>query len=293
MANNLITQQVGPVCSQALGLLHYTVLLPRLLYRDCSVSGNIAVGDTVNVRKPAEFQAREFNRTTRQLDIQDIVETTIPVKLDKIWDVSVQLTAEQVTLDLTSFGEQVTNSAVIAIAEKAEHLCVDILDNAGADVVPVPEENPLLGVYSAVAKLNSKMVPTGNRNLVVGTTLAAILKTSDNLLRVDASGSNETLRMAEIGRLAGCTVYESPYVDPEQGYLFAKDAAVFVSRALETMGGGSSAQVSTRSFEGVAMRTAIQYDIHSKSTIASFDVLTGGRELDNRRMVKLVLVPSP
>ena len=286
--NALITQQVGPVCNQALGLLHTAVLLPRLLLRDTGVSGSLAVGDTVNVRKPASFIAKEFNRTTRAIEVQDIVETTVPVKLDKVWDVSVSLTAEQVTMDLTNFGQQVTNSAVIALAEQAESLCVALLDGAGAAGVSIDKANPLDGIFGAVATLNSKKVPMGNRNLVVGTTVAALLKTSDNLLRVDASGSSDALRNAEVGRLAGCTVYESPYVNANKGFLFADDAAVFVSRALETMGGNAS----TRSFEGVALRTVIDYDINSKTTIASFDTLTGGAVLDKERMVELTYTPA-
>lgn len=286
--NALITQQIGPVCNQALGLLHTTVLLPRLLVRDCGVSGNIAPGDTVNVRKPATFTANEFNRTTRTLTIQDIVESSVPVKLDKVWDVSVRLTAEQVSLDLTNFGQQVTNSAVIALAEKAESLCVALLDGAGATGVAIEKASPLDGIYGAVAALNAQKVPMGNRNLVVGTTVAALLKTTDNLLRVDASGSSDALRNAEIGRLAGCTVYESPYVGANKGFLFADDAAVFVSRGLETMGGNAS----TSTFEGVALRTAIDYDIQSKSTVASFDTLTGAAVLDKNRMVELTYTPA-
>lgn len=286
--NTLITQQIGPVCSQALGLLHTSVVLPRLLMRDCGVSGSLAVGDTVNVRKPASFVANEFNRTTRSLTIQDIVETSVPVKLDKIWDVSVNLTAEQVTLDLTNFGQQVTNSAVIALAEKAELLCLGLLDGAGATDIAVSESHPVQAVIDAVAVLNTHKVPFGGRNLVVGTAIAAILKTDDHLLRVDASGSSDTLREAQIGRLAGCDVYESAYADPFAGYLIGQDAAVFVSRALETMGGNAA----SRSFEGVAMRTAIDYDINSKSTIASFDTLTGGAVLDKNRMVTLTYTPA-
>jgi|688.fasta_scaffold373754_2 hypothetical protein len=284
--NALITQQVGPVCSQALGLLHTQILLPSLLRFDTGVSGSLAVGDTVNVRKPASFAAKAFNRATG-IEIQDIVETTVPVKIDKIWDVSVALTAEQVTLSLTNFGQQVTYPATIALAEKAEALCIDILKTATltADILVA---SPVQSLIDAVAILNANKVSMANRNIVVGTTMAAALKKSENLLRVDASGSSDALRNAIIGRVAGATVYESPYVGAEEGFLFGQDAAVFVSRAMETMGGTASAQT----FEGVAMRTVIDYDVQKKQTVASFDMLTGGALLTSEAVVKLALNDS-
>jgi len=300
MANTLITAQVGPVCNQALGILHYSILMPRLLNFDVGVSTNIATGDTVNVRKHARFDAKVFNQTTRTLEIQDVTEASVPVVLDTILDVSVQLNAEEVTLDLTNFGDQITRPAMIAIAEKVETDCMALLEN-GVD--PISGDSPaevvvdttdpdqtLRDIFTAVAALNQNMVPGGNRSLVVGTTLAAALKQSQGLLHVDHAGSNDTLRRAEIGRLAGTTVYESPYVaDPATGYLLGEDCAVFVSRALETMGGSSS----VGSFESVSLRTVIDYAIESKSSIASFDSLTGSAILDAKRYVKLTAPASP
>jgi hypothetical protein len=283
MANAFITQQIGPVCNQALGILHWSVILPRLLYRDCAVDGNIATGDTVNIRKPASFTAKKFVRATG-LEVQDVVESSVPVKLADIWDVSVSLTDEQVTMDLTSFGEQVTRPAMIALANEAEALAVATLKGTTTPVHDVIKATPVQSVIDAVAKLNQNQVAPTGRNLVVGTSLAALLKSSDNLLRVDASGTNDTLRNAQIGRLAGADVYENPHVAADEGYLFGTDAAVFVTRALSQMG---TSQAATGTFEGVAMRTIIDHDINKKQMVASFDFLTGSARLDDKRIVPL------
>ena len=284
MANNLITQQVGPVCSQALGLLHTQAILPNLLRRDCSVSGSLAVGDTVNIRKHATLSVNTFDRATG-IQLQDVVESTIPVKIDTVYDVSVALTSEQLTLDLTNFGDQVTLPATIAIAEAMEAKCVALLASASGTVQDIVKATPVQSIIDAVAILNQNMVPMGDRHLVVGTTVAALLKQSENLLRVDASGSAGALRDATIGRIAGATVYEDPYVTADEAFLFSgSDAAVFISRAMDTMG---TNQASSQTFEGVALRTVVDYDVTKKQTIASFDTLTGAKILDDKRIVKL------
>ena len=284
MANKLITQQVGPVCSQALGLLHTQAILPNLLRRDCSVSGSLAVGDTVNIRKHATLTVNQFDRAAG-ITLQDVVESSIPVKIDTVYDVSVALTSEQLTLDLTSFGDQVTLPATIAIAEAMERKAVALLGSAPGAVHDIIKATPVQSVIDAVAVLNQNMVPLGDRHLVVGTTVAALLKQSENLLRVDASGSTGALRDATIGRIAGATVYENPYVAADEGFLFSgSDAAVFITRAMDTMG---TNQASSQTFEGVALRTVVDYDITKKQTIASFDTLTGAKILDEKRIVKL------
>ena len=284
MANTLITQQIGPVCSQALGLLHTQAILPNLLRRDCAVSGSLAVGDTVNIRKHASLTVNTFNRANG-ITLQDVVESTVPVKIDTVYDVSVALTSEQITLDLTNFGDQITLPATIAIAEAMEDRCVNLLESATGAVHDVATATPVKSIIDAVAVLNQNKVPLGDRHLVVGTSLAALLKGNENLLRVDASGSPAALRDATIGRLAGATVYENPYVAADKGYLFSgNDAAVFISRAMDTMG---TTQASSQTFEGVALRTVLDYDISKKQTVASFDTLVGAKILDEKRIVKL------
>ena len=287
MPNQLITQQVGPVCRQALGLLRETIMLPSLMFFDTGVDGSLACGDTVNVRVPAKFTAKEFSRAAG-IEIQDVQEGRLPVVMDKIFDVSVQLTAEELTLDLTDFGRQVTMPAMNALAEAAEGLCVGLLEQTTASV-PVTGDKVVEAVIDASAALNANKVPRGQRSLVVGTGFAAKLKKSENLLRVDAAGSSEALREAVVGRLAGATVYESSYVGADDAYMFAPEAFVFATRALETMG----ASATVGSFEGVSIRTVLDYDITKKASIASWDFLAGGRVLSQERVVKIGGAAAP
>jgi len=299
MANNLITAQIGPVANASVSLLHYSILLPRLLNFSTATTSNVAVGDTVNVRRRQKIAATEYNRTTRVLDIKDIAEESVPVVLDTILDTSVALTAEEQTTDLTSFNVQVTQPCMVGIAEAVEaravSLLIDGVDPVSGDApatVNIPTDVPddaLGAIYDAVAALNQNMVPGGGRSMVIGTGLAAALKQSRGLLFADHADSDDVLRRAYIGRLANCDVYESPYFDADQGVLLGEDAAVVVTRAMDSMGGNTSAST----FESVSVRAAIDYDIQSKTSIASYDTFTGQAILDSKRYVILQGTTTP
>lgn len=285
MPNEFINQQVGAVANQALSVLHWTTLFPRLLARDIGVSGSIAVGDTVMVRVPAKLTASVFSRAAG-IQIQDVTEGKVPVVMDKVWDVSVELTSEDLTLGLTDFGTQITAPAMLAISKAVDGACVALLKTTTTPVFEISRAKPVESVIDATAELNADEVGLAGRNLVVGTALAAALKKSEQLLRVDASGTGDVLREARIGRLAGADVYESARVASDEGLLFAPDGAVYASRAMRTLG---NVQSSTDTYESVALRTVIDYDITKKANIASWDTLTGGAILDPVRVMVLKL----
>ena len=293
--NDFITMKIGAVADASVAMLHYQSILSRLLDFDTSGSGNGATGDTINVRRRKKLEATEYDQTVRALDIKKIEEESVPVVLDTILDVSIALTSEEQTTDLTSFNVQCTEPAVVGIAEAVEQRNVDLLLNsvdpitgAAPTTITLPAGDPdgvLAGIYDAVAALNQNMVPGGSRNLVVGTTLAALLKQSKGLLNAEKADSDDVLRRAYIGRLAGCDVYESPYFPPEQGVMLGEDAGVVVTRAMKAMGGNTSSST----FESVSIRAAIDYDIGSKTSIASWDVFYGSAIFDSQRYVILTV----
>ncbi|NCD02684.1 MAG: hypothetical protein EOM00_06750, partial [Clostridia bacterium] len=77
------------------------------------------VGDTVTIRKPATFEAKEFNRSTG-IEIQDATEGSDSIKLDKLLDVSFEVTAEQLTMDIARFSEQLLQPAMQSFAQKID-----------------------------------------------------------------------------------------------------------------------------------------------------------------------------
>src|SRR5690606_20771567 len=91
MANDFITPQL--VARTVLATLYnQTVLLP-LVWRDFDADFAGKQGATVNVRKPAVFEAQDFNRATG-IVIQDADEDSVPITLDHLIDVSFAVGAE-------------------------------------------------------------------------------------------------------------------------------------------------------------------------------------------------------
>ena len=100
MPNTILTPDI--IAREALMVLHNNAVMANLVHRDYS-SEFAKVGDTISIRKPATFEAKEF---TGEIDIQDANETSIDVKLDKHIDVSFAVTSAEMTLDISDFSEQ-------------------------------------------------------------------------------------------------------------------------------------------------------------------------------------------
>ena len=112
MANTFLTVQ--EIARAALPILHENLVFPALSYKEfCTGMGK--KGDVVQIKKPAVYSAKEF---TSQINVQDVKENSVLVTLDKIADVSVELTAKEMALNLEDFTRQVVAPAAVAIAEK-------------------------------------------------------------------------------------------------------------------------------------------------------------------------------
>ena len=94
-------------------VLQSNLVMADLVHRDYA-GEFVSVGDTVSIRKPARFVAKNFTGATEN---QDITETSVPVKLDRFRDVTVAVTSKQMSLDIADFSKQVVEPAMQAIAQ--------------------------------------------------------------------------------------------------------------------------------------------------------------------------------
>ena len=112
MSNTFLTvQEIG---REILPLLKENLIMPMTVNRNYS-QDFIGKGDTILVEKPAVFVADEFGST---INLQDISETSVTVKMDKIADVSFSITAKDLALSMPQFKTKYLASAAQAIAEK-------------------------------------------------------------------------------------------------------------------------------------------------------------------------------
>src|ERR1044071_6875187 len=133
MPNTFLTPNV--IATQALANLYETTVMAQLVYRNYEADFQGRVGDTITVRKPPTFTAREYNRADG-ITIQDASESGIPVTLNHFADVSFAVTSEEMTLAIPEFNDRLLNPAMEAIAQKVDAdlltLRNDITNEVGA-----------------------------------------------------------------------------------------------------------------------------------------------------------------
>ncbi|MDJ0404028.1 P22 phage major capsid protein family protein [Rhodococcus erythropolis] len=298
MANTLLTPDV--LARQSLVTLHENTVMLPLVYKDLSREfEGTAIGETVNVRRPATFTAKVFDPVTG-IEIQNATETSVPVVLDKIADVSFEVTSKDLTLHILDFDEQFLNPALEAIAQHIDRALLGLRSDVTAVAGTTPagfEWNKPEVLIEAGRLMDIAKIPTANRYAVTGPTTKAQWLNSDIVKHADKSGSTEALRRGSIGRdLFGFEAFQTQNVGQaavtpavgqpttEVGVAFHPNAFCFVSAPLE-IAPGSNASVMT--YKGVSIRVAYDYDIKFKKTVVSLDTLYGVKTLEKERAVLL------
>lgn len=203
MANTFLTPKI--IANEALMVLESQLTMANLVHRDYSEEF-VKVGDTITVRKPAKFVAKNFVGTTHG---QDITEGSVDVKMDRFRDVTVNVTSKELTLDIKDFSAQVVTPALSAIAQAID---MDLLavgvEKAGktAIVSSTPKLNDIAGVGKA---LDMSKAPLQNRRLVLPAEIRYKYNTLDNFAKQCYAGDSRALRDAEIGKVYTCETFAS------------------------------------------------------------------------------------
>lgn len=296
MANTLLSPAV--IARAALATLYEVTIGAQLVHRDYDTEFVSKVGDTVSVRKPATFEAQEFDPATG-IVIQNAVETSVPVVLNHFADTSFAVTSRDMTLKIENFSEQLLDPAMESIAQKIDRdlfkeFRAGITQTVGAKVGREYDRPEAL--IDAATILNKNAVPTTERRAVIGPEMNGDWLDTDLLKQVNTSGSTEALREAYLGRrLFGFDPYwsqhiEQPAANPavgapttEVGVAFHRTAVTLVTRQLELPQGAANAAIA--SYKGFGVRVVIGYDQAKKQDVVSIDTLYGIKVLDAKRAV--------
>lgn len=203
MPNTLLTPDI--IAKEALLVLQSNLTMANLVHKDYS-DEFVEVGDTITVRKPAKFTARNF---TGQITAQDITEGSVAVKMDRYRDVSVKVTSKQLTLDIKDFSKQVVTPAVNAIVQAIDTdlITVGIAEASGsASVSGTPVISDIAGVGKA---LDRAKAPRQNRSLVLPPTILYKYNTIDNFAKQCYKGDSKALTDSEIGKVFTCDTFMS------------------------------------------------------------------------------------
>lgn len=301
MANTLLSPAV--IARAALATLYEVTIGAQLVHRDYDAEFSAKVGDTITIRKPATFEATEFDPATG-IVIQNATETSVPVVLNHFADTSFAVTSRDMTLKIENFAEQLLDPAMESIAQKIDR---DLFREFRAGITQTVgaragrEYDRPEALIDAATILNMNAVPTTERRAVIGPQMNGDWLDTDLLKQVNTSGSTEALREAYLGRrLFGFDPYwsqhiEQPALNPavgapttEVGVAFHRTAVALVTRQLELPQGAANAAIA--SYKGFGVRVVIGYDQAKKQDVVSIDTLYGIKVLDAKRAV---LVKGP
>ena len=200
--NTILTPEI--VAKEALMVLTGNLVMADLVHRDYS-DELVNVGDTVTIRKPAKFVAKNF---MGQTEAQDITEGSVSVKLDRFRDVTVAVTSKQLTMDIADFSAQVVEPAMQAIAQAIDEDLLAMAVSKAGFVQPGTADAADLTDLAALGKqLDLAKAPAQNRSLVLHPEHKYRYALTDNLSNVSYAGDNETLRNALLGRVYTLDTY--------------------------------------------------------------------------------------
>jgi hypothetical protein len=264
VANTVI--KATQVVQMARLLLQREIVLPRLVWSDFTKQQfQYAYNDTVTMSVPAVMDARSRTlRSTDGLVADEFAETSVDVKLDTHVYKLLNLTDENLTLDIRDFGTQVLQPQIRAVAEGLEAVIVAALqaaDPRAEDVVFTQgTSDPYKVLLAARKALNDANVPMNDRVFLCGSSVELALLESDRISKAGDSPATATdaLVDATVNRVAGFRIVTSNALAEDEAYAFHRTAIAFGAFAPSIPQGASSgAQTSS---EGIGMRYIRDYN---------------------------------
>ncbi len=203
MATTLITPLV--VAKEALIALENSMVMGNLVHRAYSSEFQPGVGATVVIRKPTTFTATAFTST---VGYSTITESSVAVIMDKHWDVSFQVTSQELSLDIANFSEQLIQPAMRAIAQAVDSDLCTRSATAIAAHYPVTATPAVSDISNLEAVMDTMKVPQQDRRLVFAPITKAAYMSLDSFLNADKRGDGgSALRSAELGQVLGFRCY--------------------------------------------------------------------------------------
>ena len=238
-----IWQHPTTIAAEALRHLEDALVIAPMCAKDMtseftSKPNGWAKGDTVSFRTHGEYAVTEFSTT---IVPQDIKTSTRPMVIEKHFDISVEVTARELALDLDSFSEQVLKPATYKLAESVDlYLGTKILQGAGLYVSTDLFANAADIALARKAAILQQLAM--NRFCLVDLDTEAVLlgQTWFNQSQTRGNDGEITLRNADMGRVMGMDFFSS-IAFPTNAVLF--DAGTMVCAVNNGAGGNSNNRI--------------------------------------------------
>ena len=258
MANTFI--KATKVVRTALGVLERETVLPNLVWRDAGGDFAGAASDTISIRVPAYVTARtRALRAAGPLTIDEVTETKVDITLDKDIYKGVNVSDENMTLDIVDFNDQVLGPIMRAVIMGVEDELADTIAGATFALTETfSEADPLGSVLAARKALNLAFVPMTDRVLAVGADCEELILKALANRESGAPSAENALQDAMVTKYGGFKIVAVPAFAPDKAYAFHKSAFVLSSKAPVVPDGASWG--ASQSAGGFAIRVIKDYD---------------------------------
>lgn len=201
--NTFLTPDV--IAREALMILENNVVAPQLMATSATADyAGARIGDTIRIRRPAFFGVNDY--TSGAITIQDAVENSVNLVIEKQFDVSFEVSAKELALNVDDFNERLLMPAMSALAQKIDTYALSkILDLGGlAATTDYTAPNFLTEVAAVVEKMNIQNIPMTNRKMLVSPVMQTSLYGIPEFVRADIRGiGTSPVQEASLGRFMG------------------------------------------------------------------------------------------
>jgi hypothetical protein len=261
------------VAQTALALFEADLIHGALVNRQFETDYKGGTGRTITIRRPSTLQVRKraLGETTA-ITLDDINEQTDSVTIDEMAYSAVKVSDEDFTFSIEDFGRQVLAPQVQAIVRAAEDAVVTKMQAVPETTsIAYDAAAPSKTLYAMRKALRDLGVPAENMTALVGTQVAMDLLQEDVIQSSERSGSDNALRHAVVGKVAGSNVVESNAFADDEIVLFHRDAFSLVTVAPAVPEGVTFG--AAQSHNGTALRYLRDYDpsiLSDRSVVSTF-----------------------
>lgn len=277
MASDFILAE--KVVGAVIGALQRETVLPQLIWLDPAGDFKGAKNDTITLKIPAVTSARRRAMRSGATRTRDSLhEAKVSLTLDTNLYKDIEITDEELTLDISDFGAQVLSPIVTSMVEGWEEEVADLMGGASYETeIEWDGADPHATLVDAASALDDAKVPQSGRGVVLGSGLAGEFLKSDQVRRFDSAGpaASNALQQATMMNLAGFSVIKSAALLPNEGFAFHRTAYAASSKVPVVPAGVGWG--TTMSSKGFTMRAIRDFDSSADGwvDILGFDVFVG------------------
>jgi hypothetical protein len=207
MTQRVLTSDV--IAAEALMILDNNLVMANQVFRaedefDKTVSG-YRVGDTVNMRRPTDFEVREGAVAQNQ----EIIEGKVPVVVDTQAGVDFEFTSKDLTLNIKDLRQRVMKPAMVQLANYVDGKLMELYKKVPNWVgTPGQVVNSFADFALAPQRLDEGAVPLSDRSAVLSPADHWGLLGSQTALYI-SDAAKGAYREGSLGKIGGIDTYMS------------------------------------------------------------------------------------